>query len=126
MINNTKAWQNLEAISSLNILEDEAAATCGGGADIEIFVDANFQGESRGFNDSNPSLTNTGRVTINGKLVDSFNDKISSIKVNSGVWEFFSEANFQGPSVVLGAGEYPGVTEVGITNDSLSSFRRIG
>lgn len=127
MNNHQQSFQNLKAISALNVLEDEAAATCSGGADVELFVDANFQGESLQVSSKVTDLSNYSVAKVNNVVTyrKSYDNKISSIKVNSGVWQFFSEPNFQGPSVTLGAGEYSGVTEVGIDNDSLSSVRRI-
>jgi hypothetical protein len=116
---NNKYFQNLEAISALNALEDEAAATCSGGADLELYEDANFGGQRRDIN--------VGQVSYLGF----FNDKTSSIKINSGTWEFYNDADFNKnlpglPITRLGPGEYSGVSEAGIKNDELSSVRRIG
>jgi hypothetical protein len=58
MNNHQQSFQNLKAISTLKVLEDEAAATCSGGADVELFVDANFQGESLQVSSKVPDLSN--------------------------------------------------------------------
>ncbi|WP_414584744.1 beta/gamma crystallin-related protein [Scytonema sp. PCC 10023] len=54
-----------------------------------------------------------------------WNDKISSIRIMGGRWQFFEHANFGGNSWELGIGEYPNVANVGIPHDSISSFRVI-
>ncbi len=57
---------------------------------------------------------------------DFWNDKISSIIVLSGTWEFFEHANFQGASTILGPGYYHWVETrplPNMTNDTISSFR---
>ncbi|MEN9521562.1 MAG: hypothetical protein RLZZ381_4150 [Cyanobacteriota bacterium] len=110
---NNKYFQNLEAISALNALEDEAAATCSGGTPT-LYSDANFGGNS--FQVSGDQISNLGF----------FNDATSSLTIDEGTWEFFSDANFQGQRVVLGPGSYSGITETGFPNDSLSSLRRAG
>jgi hypothetical protein len=53
-----------------------------------------------------------------------FNDKVSSIVVLAGTWQFFRDAGFQGPyPTVLGPGLYPWVEAVSIKNDDMSSLR---
>jgi hypothetical protein len=53
-----------------------------------------------------------------------FNDKVSSILVLAGAWEFFRDSGFQGSyGVVLGPGLYPWVEAVKIKNDDMSSLR---
>src|SRR5262249_60376195 len=57
---------------------------------------------------------------------DFWNDKISSIIVVSGTWQFWRHANFQkGPGDtdwILRPGYYPWVEAAGISNDQISSF----
>lgn len=113
MSNNKQYFQNLEAISALNIVEDEAAATCSGGAPT-LYSDANFGGSS--FQVTGDQLSNLGF----------FNDATSSLTIDEGTWEFFTEANFQGQRVVLTPNSYSGITEAGLPNDSISSLRRAG
>lgn len=80
---------------------------------IEIFTDAKFSGS--------PS----GSIGHNSAWIGDFwNDKISSIKVYSGIWEFFEHANFQGRSFRLAPGEYAWVGDV--WNDMISSFKQVG
>lgn len=52
-----------------------------------------------------------------------WNDKISSLRIISGAWTFYRDGNFQGPSVTLGPGRYGDVTQAGIPNDWVSSFK---
>lgn len=56
---------------------------------------------------------------------DDWNDKISSIIVVSGRWEFYVDANLQTLAGTLDPGYYRFVADVGIPNDSISSFRAI-
>jgi hypothetical protein len=52
-----------------------------------------------------------------------FNDRVSSIIVLSGTWEFFKDSGFNGPyPVLLGPGLYPSVEAVKIKNDDMSSL----
>lgn len=78
---------------------------------IEIFTDANFSGNSDSVDSSSAWIG------------DFWNDKISSIKVHSGTWEFFEHANFQGRSFRLTPGEYPWVTHE--WNDMISSLKQV-
>jgi hypothetical protein len=54
-----------------------------------------------------------------------WNDRVSSIIVVSGTWQFFVDVDFGGASVTLGPGYYRFVQDVGLPNDSLSSFKAI-
>lgn len=80
---------------------------------IEIFLDSEFSGGGSG--EINQDAAYVGDV---------WNDKISSIKVCSGTWEFFEDANFQGNSFRLTPGNYSYVTNS--WNDKISSFRQVG
>jgi hypothetical protein len=52
---NSNYFQNLNAISGMKELSDEAAATCSGGASITLFENDNFKGDAtvRDKNDRN-------------------------------------------------------------------------
>ena len=53
-----------------------------------------------------------------------FNDRVSSLVVFSGQWDFFRNSNFQTSyGVVLSKNIYPFVGDVGIRNDDMSSLR---
>jgi hypothetical protein len=54
-----------------------------------------------------------------------WNDKISSIVVVNGVWEFYEHINYGGKKWTLGEGYYRWVVAAGIPNDVISSFKPI-
>lgn len=114
-INNHGVSMNkIELSPHLQELSCENAATIQGGANVELYDDVNF-GKPLVFTDSDSSYVG-----------DAINDRVSSIRVNSGVYQFWTNANFQGQSVTLSPGDYSFVGNVGLPNDSLSSFRRVG
>jgi uncharacterized protein YkwD len=78
---------------------------------MEIFTDCNFSGTTSGSLDQDYS-----------SIGDFWNDKISSIKIYSGVWEFFEHVNYQGRSFRLQPGNYPVLSEG--WNDVISSFKQ--
>ncbi|HEX5904707.1 MAG TPA: beta/gamma crystallin-related protein [Candidatus Nitrosocosmicus sp.] len=64
------------------------------------------------------------RINFITSNVGSFwNDKISSIIVISGTWEFFEHINYGGRVWVLTPGYYISVSNFGIPHDVISSFR---
>ncbi len=92
-------------------LEPAAAATQF--PEIVIYEDINFGGAS-------------ARTNLNWLYVGDFwNDKISSIIVVSGTWRFYADSYYRGFSKDLGPGYYSWVPNVGISNDSISSFQVI-
>ncbi|MDZ8263327.1 beta/gamma crystallin-related protein [Nostoc sp. ChiQUE01b] len=112
MNNNTLAQLNLSAVKEIN---DDVAATCSGGAKVQVFTNPNFSGTASNIIDYDvPGLS---RV---------FNDKISSIKVLSGKWTFWSDANFSGKGISLTPGNYRNLAKYsdGAFNNVISSFKR--
>ena len=79
---------------------------------VEIFEHTNFSGRTSGSLDRDYSY-----------IRDFWNDKISSIKVYSGTWDFFEHGNFQGRSLRLEAGQYPSFNNT--MNDTISSFKKV-
>ncbi|MCC5465559.1 beta/gamma crystallin-related protein [Pelosinus baikalensis] len=66
------------------------------------------------------------RTNLNWYYVGGFwNDKISSMVISSGVWQFFQHAHYQGAYWVLGPGYYRWVEAANIPNDIISSFKCI-
>jgi hypothetical protein len=66
------------------------------------------------------------RTNLNWYYVgDWWNDKISSIVIASGVWQFFQHWHYEGASWVLGPGYYRWVESANIPNDIISSFKCI-
>lgn len=78
---------------------------------LEIFVDCDFSGITSG--SLNQDYPNFG---------DFWNDKISSIKIYSGTWDFFEHVDYQGQSFRLNAGNYPVLNG---WNDVISSFKQV-
>lgn len=82
--------------------------------EVTVFEHRDFQGDS-------------WRTTFGYSYVgDDWNDKISSIIVHSGYFEFYEHTNYGaenwGP-VRLGPGQYAFVGDVGIWNDTISSWK---
>jgi hypothetical protein len=63
--------------------------------DLTIFGEPNFGGGSAPTSDSQPDVGAAG-----------WQNAISSIQIQSGIWDFFSAANFSGESMRLQAGNY--------------------
>lgn len=53
-----------------------------------------------------------------------FNDRVSSIVIRRGLWEFCSDADYRGQCITLGPGRYPNLRAWSL-NDKLSSVRRV-
>lgn len=54
---------------------------------------------------------------------DDWNDKISSFIIHSGYFQFYTDENFQNPEGgLIGPGYYPWVADLGIVNDTISSW----
>jgi uncharacterized protein YcfJ len=70
-----------------------------------------------------------GQVFTADRTIDNldhygFNDRASSIVVQSGEWIVCEHAEFQGQCVTLRPGQYPSLTSMGM-NDRISSLRRV-
>jgi len=55
---------------------------------------------------------------------DDWNDKISSVVITSGTWQFFEHAGFAGASTIVGPGYYKFVEDpqFNMQNDTISSI----
>ncbi len=85
----------------------------GGGAAVELYENADYVGRSLTANGS-PDLARNG-----------FNDKVSSVIVRSGRWEFCTDSDYRGRCITLGPGNYSNMAERGL-NDQISSYRVSG
>lgn len=105
---------NLDSIDSVQDLSCDAAATIQGGA-LEVYTDANFQGNGANFGSAKSNLL----AAASGK----FHDSISSIKNNTDkTWHFFTDVNFGGD--VIAVEPWEAVSFVGgYFNDKISSFK---
>ncbi len=72
------------------------AFSANGVCQLTIFSEPNFTGLSAPSGDSQPDLSQAG-----------WRNEISSLQVQAGTWDFFSEENFGGESMRLSAGPYP-------------------
>ncbi len=123
-------FQNLDAVSALKEISDEAAAVCNGGIEAVTLYDKDFRvdptgGEARAINAST-------------KRLGSFDDKTSSVIVRSGKWRLYSLADFVSyipgvppqatKSIVLEKGAYNAgdLIAKGLGNNDLSSIEKIG
>ena len=83
--------------------------------DAVIFYEGdNFRGRTFSAQESVPNFMSFG-----------FNDRASSIVVNSQRWEVCDDANFGGRCTVLQPGRYPSLSSMGL-NDRISSVRLVG
>ncbi len=115
--------------------------------EIIVFENANFEGRS--FRTNNLIINDVAILThvfipvgVNTQVQNfansvhahsdlislswNMNDKISSIVVISGIWQFYRHINLKekiGP--LLKPGYYPWVVDIGIQNDHISSFECI-
>lgn len=82
-----------------------------GDARATLYEGPNLSGRSYPLNDTMQNLANTG-----------FNDRASSLRVESGYWIFCSDADFRGDCRTYGPGDYASLPGL---NNSISSGRRI-
>jgi len=79
---------------------------------VSVYWDADFNGERADTSQNQPYVG------------DHWNDQISSIRVVSGVWQFFWDANYGGEMIELKPGDYARIPAH--WNDQISSFRCVG
>lgn len=90
---------------------------------VLLFEDRGFGGRYKDIQSADPDLTASD--------AGYFNDKVSSIVVLSGNWQFCRDVRFAGPyqkngrAIVLPPGMYSFVGDVGISNDDLSSLKAV-
>ena len=80
--------------------------------DITVFEDKDYGGAS-------------WRTSFGYSYVgDDWNDRILSFIVHSGYFQFYTDRDFQNPEGgLIGPGYYPWVADLGIINDTISSWR---
>lgn len=111
-----QAWN--DRISSMRCVgtgrraDDVEGAPRRRGCAVTLFEHVNFNGDSFDIRRDVPWVG------------DRWNDRISSIVVDAGVWEFFEDINYGGRSFRMGPGERPSMGQ--FWNDRISSFRCIG
>ncbi|MEO8484808.1 MAG: beta/gamma crystallin-related protein [Betaproteobacteria bacterium] len=76
-----------------------------------LYEGSNYSGRSFALGETMPNLGNTG-----------FNDRASSLRVDSGYWIFCSDSDFRGECRTFGPGDYASLPEL---SNTISSGRRI-
>jgi hypothetical protein len=93
-----------------------------------IYIDQQFGGLHTHIFADTPDFSQLALGGVGG-IAGNWNDKVSSVVIVSGVWQFFSDIDF-GPAPIpvggLGPGLYSVVADFGLENASLSSVRVIG
>ena len=82
-------------------------------AEIILYDYTNFGGQSESYSQSTANLGN-------------FDNKASSVRVISGTWRLYRDANYRsynGPSVLLGPGDYTNLGNAGFKRNRLSAVR---
>ncbi len=82
-------------------------------AELTLYEHANFAGAQITLRAWTPNVSRVG-----------FNDRTSSVVVDSGRWEVCTDADFKGSCVILTRGEYPALDRT--LNDRISSAREVG
>lgn len=94
---------------------------------VMLFQHANFHGDHKHVFTAEPNLFLVARDAQGNIVKDidtEFNDSVSSVAVLQDQWQTYRDSNFQRPyDVILGGGLFPLVSDVGITNDDMSSLR---
>lgn len=85
----------------------------GGAGTVLLYEHDNFGGRSIDLSQGIDDLQQRG-----------FNDRVSSVVIRQGLWEFCSDAHFRGQCITLGPGRYPTMGSWNL-NDKLSSVRRV-
>jgi hypothetical protein len=85
----------------------------GGAGTVVLYENDNFGGRSIDLSQGIDDLQQRG-----------FNDRVSSLVIRQGLWEFCSDADFRGQCITLGPGRYPTMGSWNL-NDKLSSVRRV-
>jgi Beta/Gamma crystallin len=95
-------------------------------AEIIIFVDTDFGGLHTHLYDSISDLNQLptlGEDTLSPKSSRSWANMISSFRILSGTWRFFTESDFKNQmGNDLGPGDYNWVEDWGIDNDRIQSI----
>lgn len=84
-----------------------------GAAEITLYEDPGFNGGQLTLRGYTPNIGNTG-----------FNDRASSVVVNSGRWELCTDADFKGYCFTFTQGQYPTIDQR--LGDRISSAREVG
>ena len=103
--------RRLPALACLAVLGCAGAAAQA--AELTLYEHPNFNGAQVTLRGWTPSVRAIG-----------FNDRTSSLVIDSGRWEVCTDSEFKGSCVILTRGEYPTLDR--ILNDRISSAREVG
>jgi hypothetical protein len=82
-------------------------------ASLILFEHENFDGNSITLENDTPNLSDLG-----------WNDQTSSVKILSGEWQLWSNADFNGVALQLTSGDYPKLSDIDARfNDVISSVK---
>jgi hypothetical protein len=119
---------SLYSVEFVQDISPETAANYSGGAglvfdgsgDIVLHKDPDLQGQTLGVVDSVINEEINIGIFADGTET-TFNDTVSSITVNEGTWQFFTDAGLGGNTGTLPPGTY----NLGENDDAITSIRRI-
>lgn len=115
MLNTKQYFNQLDAIA-VQELENETAAAIQGGAAVTLYEHESYNQKKDG---------RVKPISSSTRNVGSINDKTTSIKVSSGIWEFYKDENYNGLLFTLKAGEsYSKLPKD--WNDRISSVKKVG
>ena len=97
-MSNINQTNDLYTIDTVQDLSQESAAAIQGGAEIIVYRDADFRG--------NALKIRANNANEQYQFLGAFNNSISSIKVLSGTWQFFTNSNRTGLTQTLKPGNY--------------------
>lgn len=122
MLNNKEYFNQLDADLAVEKLDNETAATCGGGlAAVSLYDGQKYGGKEFKVTKDDDNLDNRKF----GVGTD-FNNKTSSIIVREGTWEIFQNDGYKGKSKTLKPGRYTNAKAFGLADNTLTGIRRIG
>jgi hypothetical protein len=104
-----KVWSAAASFAALVLAGTAVSTPAQAGCSATVYFDANFRGESWHVRGDVPWVGNH------------WNDQISSVRIESGVWDFYFDKDYGGESERLRPGDYAFVGPH--WNDQISSFR---
>ncbi|MEH2448089.1 MAG: hypothetical protein V7K18_20650 [Nostoc sp.] len=116
MLNTKEYFNQLESTLAVKELDNETAAIIQGGYDLIAYSEPNGKGVLGSFNLGSPKLSTKG------------NNKISSVRINKGVWRLYNFFNYntKGGYETLGPNKPGEVWNLNRFDNKTSSLRKIG
>ncbi len=116
MLNTKEHFNQLDATLAVNEIDNETAAGIQGGVNLTLYNKDNFTGVLGEFN--------FGKVP---RLSVRADNKIESIKITAGKWQFFTREDFKGSSRIYtkNSGNKGRINLPSSFDNVISSFKRI-